>query len=132
MNKLIALKVEDVAVRSITKDGDIVTCVHTVKTDKVSTERFNLTWRFDFTGIPHDDVVMFAARAMLIKKQGKWRAAKDQNNSKVWDDLTISVSDMLTEGRKSASKEEKVSREFAKMSADEKVAMLAKLQAEIA
>ncbi len=137
MNKLIAIKTDASAIISLNVDetGNIATVQHSVKVDKLpKTPRFNLTWTFDFTKVGRKTLVELAVRsqAVLIKKQGTWRSAKNRMDADVWQNAMFEVMDMLAEGRQTATHEEKLAKEFNKMDRAEQLAMIAKLQAQVA
>ena len=107
-------------------DPHVVRFQHAVKVNQDSDARYNLRWNFDFAGVKQGDILMLAARSMLIREQSNWRKAKDRLDADVWQDQTFVVTAMLAEGRKSADPATKVENMFAKMNVQDQKDFIAK------
>ena len=122
----------DEATRSITPDADNhkVVCVHTVKPDANSPTRYELKWTFDFTDVTPAELLALAGRTVLITQQAAWRKLptdKERLDADKVDNVTYRVRDMLDNKRTAASPATRVVNAVAKMSPEERAALLAEL-----
>lgn len=123
-----AITKDETARRDFKVDGKRVKVVHTVRPDRDSDNRFNLTWTLDFGKVSDADVLELAARTITIRLQADWRKAKNKMDEKVWDHTGFDVAAILAEARQTADPLTKATRQIEKMSADEKAALLKLLQ----
>jgi len=122
----------DEATRSITPNADNnkVVCVHTVKPDKDSPARYELKWTFDFADVTQAELLALAGRTVLITQQAAWRKLptdKERLDADKVNNVTYRVRDMLDNKRTAASPATRVVNAVAKMSAEERKALLAEL-----
>lgn len=122
----------DQATRSIKADGEKVVCIHTVKPDRESPTRYELTWTFDFSNVSQEELLQLAGRTVLITQQAAWRALptdKERLDADKVDNVTYSVRDMLDAGRRQADPKAKVVNAAAKMSDAERAELIKQLEA---
>ena len=118
------LGTEDLTVPLSTEDC-AVKVVFSVKPDgEKGTPRYNLRQSFDFTGVTFSEILILATRSLRIDVQGIWRKAKDRMNADVWQDRKWSVRDMLDQTRQKADPAQKVLNAAAKMSKQERDALM--------
>ena len=119
----------EAANRRISTSGKVVTVVHTVKPSDDSQSRYELTWKFDFADLSEDQLCELAVKPMLIRKQADWRKANNRMDGKVWDNQTFSVKEILENVRQAADPVTKAANTAKKMTAEQRKALLAELQA---
>ena len=85
--------------RSINADTQTVTTTHTVKENKDTDVRTELTWSFDFSKCTPEQILELAERSIRIRKQADWRADKDKGDASKWDKVTFDVAAELAERR---------------------------------
>lgn len=115
--------------RSTIVVDDVVTTKHTVKPDEQSQSRYELTWSYNFDGVTHEELLVLAERPMRIRKQAAWRKAADRMDGDKWDNITVSVRDMLDNARQAADPVAKAARAGEKMDAKQRAALIAQLTA---
>ncbi len=106
-------------------DDRIVKVVFSVKPDgEKGTPRYNLTQRFDFTGVTIAELLILAVRSLRIDVQAIWRKAKDRMDADVWQDRKWSVRAMLDQTRQKADPAQKVLNAASKMSKQERAKLM--------
>lgn len=123
----------DRAKRATEITGDAIHVVRTARPDDdAGTLRCVVAWTFDLVDVTHDEIVAFATRSLVIDAQRAWRAASDRM-SDAWGVRTISVRDMIdaTKTRTPVAPTVAAHRASKRMSADEKLALIADLQRQI-
>ena len=85
--------------RSIDASKLTVTTTHTVKEDRDTDVRTELTWTFDFSKCSQEQILELAERSIRIRKQADWRKDKDKNDAAKWDRVTFDVAAELAERR---------------------------------
>jgi predicted Ser/Thr protein kinase len=91
-------------------DGDIVTRHHV--TEHKILDHVELTWVFDFKGVPHSQIIELASRAVLIGSRPRFKktSVKDAES---WDDKTFNVLDFLARERAKLTPRERAARALA-------------------
>lgn len=108
-------------------DDKNVKVVHTVKPDKDSPVRYNLTWTFNFAGVLPRDILKLATRSLRIDMQRQWRESDDKLNESVWDNVTFNVAEILAGTReRSTNKVAKAEKLLSELSAEQLAELLAK------
>lgn len=112
-------------------DGIKVRIKHTVKPDKDSPVRYELNWTFDFFNVDPKELLTLATRSVVIMQQAEWRKSDKPLDEATWDNVTFKVRDMIDGKRRTATPVQKVKRAVAKLSLEDRQAMLAQLKAEL-
>ncbi|MBW8036440.1 MAG: hypothetical protein FVQ79_12655 [Planctomycetes bacterium] len=125
MNKLQPMAADAQATLKTSIEADIVTVVFSVKPNgEKDTPRYNLEQHFDFHAVTEEEAWILATRSLRIDVQSMWRKAKDKMNADVWQDRKWSVRDMLDQTRQKADPAQKVLNAAAKMSKQEREALM--------
>lgn len=127
MKKLVSIPTDEQAVLKYTVDVDAMTAtvIFSVKENKDSPERYNLTWTFDYSNVSTAELLEQAVRQQKIDGSRDWRGAKDRMDSDVWQDKVWDVRTMLDSGRQKADPATKASNAVAKLSKAERDALFA-------
>lgn len=120
---------DETAKRDFVVNGKMVAVTHTVRPNRETDNRYNLTWNVDFAGVTDAEVLELAARTIVIRLQHEWRQAKNKMDEKVWQNATFKVRAVLDESRKTADPLTKAEGLIGKLSAAEKAQLLKLLQA---
>ena len=124
------LSADEKATVSTTIEGNAATVRHTVKADgERDTPRFNLTWLLDFSNCTEEQILDWAATSVRIALQGRWRKAPDRMDEEKWDNVTFDVAAVMAE-RSTADPATKARNAIAKLSPEQKAALLAELEAQ--
>lgn len=106
-------------------EGNKVVCDH-VTLNKAAGQHYQLRWIVDFDGVPQERILELAAETVLIQSRPAFKNAKaEELKEENWDDYTIPVKDISR--RSGKSKTDKVRDILAKMSQEERDALLAEL-----
>jgi hypothetical protein len=111
--------------------GEVVKATRTVKTTKDALTRYVVDWTFDFAGVKREEVLRLAAATCIITAQRLWRKAPDKL-SDPWATRTFKVRDMLDAERTTADPLTRASGLVAKMTPDERKALMEELQRQVA
>ena len=111
----------------INEEAKTVTTTHTVKEDKETDVRTELTWTFDFSKCTVAQLLTLAERSIRIRKQADWRRAKDKKDATKWHNVTFDVAAELEESRKTVDPVTKAERALAALSPEQREAILAAL-----
>ncbi len=104
----------------------LLTTTFTVKENKASPVRYNLTWLFDLTDVTLHEILGYALRSLRIDGQTMWRAAKDRMDGNVWQDKKWSVRAMLDSTRSKADPNTTAEKAIDKLSEAERITLFAK------
>ena len=125
MKKLQPMAVDEQATLKSYIEDETVYVTFSVKPDgEKGTPRYNLSQSFDFANVTHDELVALAVRSLRIDVQATWRKAKDKMDADVWQDRKWSVRAMLDQTRQKADPAQKVLNAAAKMSKQERDALM--------
>ncbi len=125
MSKLSPIPSDTQATLSTSIAGKIATVIFSVKPNgEKDSARYNLTQTFDFDNVKTDEILTLATRSLRIDVQATWRKDSDRMNAEKWQNRKWSVREMLDQTRSKADPATKVLNAVAKMSKDEKDAIL--------
>ena len=110
--------------RSISVEQMAVTTTHTVKEDRDTDVRTELTWTFDFSKCSQEQILELAERSIRIRKQADWRKAKDKSDATKWDKVTFDVAAELSE-RRTADPMQRAAKALEGLSPDQVAELLA-------
>lgn len=109
-------------------EGDVVTrhhvTVHGEGSDRVNVE---LTWKFDFTGVPREAILELASRAVLIGTRPRFRSTP-RSAIEEWDNKTISVAEYLERERGPVDPAARIRAAAAKLSPEQLAELLKELE----
>jgi hypothetical protein len=114
----------------INTDNYIVKVEFTCKPEEKSPHKYNLRWTMDFSTCVEKTMLKLAARSFLIDLQRMWR--KDpKRTADEWQDATFNVADVMAAAktRQKKSDFEKASGDAAKLGDEEKMRLIAELEA---
>lgn len=120
---------DESAERSTTTEGKIVHVTRTVKPKSDSEVRYVVEWNIDFDGVTNQELLQLAARGVVIDIQRLFRAASDKERES-FGKRNFSVRELLdtTRERKTADPATRAKNAVAKLSDEEKAALIADLQ----
>ena len=119
--KMLTLKKGEAGRKSTTVENDVATCIHqTVHSSLDDGARYQLTWMIDFADMNHADILAMAAEHIIIKIRRDF-AKCDKPENDDWNNVTFDAKDYVT---KRVDKTEKIAKQIATMTDDEKAALL--------
>lgn len=113
------------AARSVTVNGDMVERVH-VTLNKPTKAEYQLTWSFNFEDVTREELLIIASRALVIAYRPDFKTTK-ANDLQAWDNRTFNVREYLDSERAKVDDLEKVRRLMAKLTPEQKKAILTQL-----
>ena len=113
------------AARAVKIEGDTVTRTH-VTLNKPTKADYELTWAFDFSDVSRDELMTIASRAIVIALRPEFKEAPASELG-AWDNRTFSVREYLDSERSKVDDSEKARRLLAKLTPEQREALLAAL-----
>lgn len=113
-NAALSLKINDMQ----------ATVVHTVKENRATDVRTELTWTFDFANASQEQILKLATRTICITQQARWRKAADRMDAEKWDNATFDVAALLAETRQAAEPKTKALNALQRLSDAERVEIM--------
>lgn len=95
-NVMKTLSGSDLSVQTIKILSDtLVDLSHTVRTSRDAPRIQIESWKLDFENVSHAEILGLASRTVKIIQQRAWTKAPDRDKQKKWDNITISVRDVV-------------------------------------
>jgi hypothetical protein len=107
-------------------EKSLVTVTHTVKENRETDVRTELTWKFDFSNCSQAQILELAERAVRIRKQAEWRKSDDRDNEEKWDNVVFDVAEEITETRRVSSPMERANKLLDKLTQEQIEELLSK------
>jgi hypothetical protein len=107
-------------------DGEQV-IIHHVTEHK--TGRYETTWKFDYTGVSRQELMLQAARQHVIDQRPLFKKAKESELQE-WDNKVFSIREYLDAERRTADPVARVKKGLDKLTEDERKQLLAELMKE--
>lgn len=102
--------------RSTRVEGEVVVKHHVTQHQTLGD--VEVTWKFDFTDVTHEQLLELASRDLVIKARPQFKKLKAEEAEK-WDGKVFSVKEMLESQRATVDNLTKATRAVEKMSPEE-------------